>query len=110
MRIVDASSLRYVCKSSVAVVVEEKIARAFQAPGTALYWETAILTDFAGTKFGKVVEIQVNVVRDKEVLPSVAIVIAESGAGGELCIHEASLLGYIREGAVAVVTVEDDSA
>ena len=103
MRIVDTGSFRYIRESAIAVVVKEKIARALQAPWTALHGETVILAGLARTEFRKVVEVKVDVMGDEEVYPTVAIVVAESGAGGELSVIQAGLLSHIGKSAVAVV-------
>src|SRR5579863_7051800 len=89
MGIVDPGGFGDFGESAVAVVVKQQVASAFQAARPALHGEAVILAGFAGTKFGEIVEMEVYVMGDKEVGKAVGVVIAESGAGGELCVDEA---------------------
>ena len=110
MGIVHAGSLGYVRERAIPIVVEQKIASTFQTSWTALHGEAVILAGFARTKFGKVIEVEVDVVGNEEVYPAVAVIVPKGGAGGELYVIKAGLFGDIGEGAVAVVAVEDNSA
>ncbi len=52
-------------------------------------------------------EIEVDIIADKQVDETIAVVIREGCAGGEARVAHSSFLGDIRERAVAVVLVQD---
>ena len=76
----DSGAPAHVGKGSVAVVVVERIARAGQATRAALHGDAFVLARAALAELGQVVDVEVNVVCDEEVEPSVVVVVNEGRA------------------------------
>ncbi len=69
-----------------------------------------IQAGFLGAESRKVVEVEVDVVRDEEVDEAVVVVVAEGSAGGPSVIDaKASGLRDVGEGAVTVIAVKNDA-
>ena len=68
-------------KSAVAVVVIERIGRSLQATRPALHGDFVILAGLCRTEQRQIVEIEVDVMRDKEIGKTIAVVVPKRNAG-----------------------------
>ena len=85
-------------KGSVAIVVKEIVAIALESGGPALHGHAVILTCLAGAKVWQVIQMEIDIIGDKNIRPSIAVVIAEGSAHGPARVHvEASLFGNVGE-------------
>ncbi len=55
----------------------------------------------------QIVKVKVDVVGDHEIDEAIAVVVAESGAGGPAAVGDSGFCGHVGEGAVAVVAIEN---
>ncbi len=91
---------------ALAVVPEEEVGGAGQAPGTALHRDPAVLAGFALAELGKVVEVDLHVAAHEEVEVAVLVVVGEAAARRPAAALYPRLLGDVGERAVPVVAVE----
>jgi hypothetical protein len=92
---------------AVTIVVIKGIGKTFQTARTALNVNAMILADLAGTECGKAIEADVNAVGNKQVSPTVTVVITESRTHGPTVVgRQACLFGDVGKGAIAVVAIK----
>ncbi len=100
----------YFGERAVAIVVEERVAGASQSARAALHVDAAILAEGSASEAGQIIEMKIDVVGDHEIDKSIAVVVAESGAGRPSSIGDAGLCRHVGKGAVAVVAIENVAA
>jgi hypothetical protein len=87
--------------------MKERVAGTLQPSWTALHVNSHKLASGGAAENGKMVEVEINVVGDHEIDKAIAIVIAKRSAHRPTAIRYPRLFGYIGEGAVGIVVVED---
>ncbi len=106
--VLESAALTDVFKLSSAEVEVENVRRAAETTGAAHDGNT--IPDASGSlaRRRRMGEVEVHVVGDGEVQLAVAVVIDEGTAGAPLfsCSSDAGLLGYLFEGAIALVMEE----
>src|ERR1035437_1964513 len=106
-RIGNSSLLGYIRECAVAVVVVKIGRRALQSSRTALDGDSAKLASRARTERRKIVQIQIHIVRHKQVRPAIAIVVAE---GRSRCpsgiIAQACLFSDVSECSIAIIAIQ----
>ncbi len=93
-------------KGSVATIVIEKIALAFEAPRAALHENAFEAAEFVAPELREIVHIQMGVAGDVKIDEAVAVVIAPGGAGHKAAAADTGFLGYVLKFAVAKAVVE----
>src|ERR1700691_252452 len=78
--VTNTALLRYIRECAVAVVVVEVGRGALQPTRAALHVDSAILARLAGTERRKIVQMKIHVMRDKQVDPTIAVVVAKGRA------------------------------
>ena len=78
--VADSRALGHIRERSVAIVVEQRIARALQTPRTALHVDAAIFAVGRLAETGKIVEMEIDVIGDHQIDESVTVVIAKCRA------------------------------
>ena len=96
-------------ESAIAVVVIELAVRPLQAARTAHHRHPFPQASRAAARLGRVLRIEINVVRNEEVEAAVAVVIEKSAARGpaRVLVPQASLARHVSEGTVAVVVQQN---
>ncbi len=108
--IVDASLLRYIGKGSIAVIVVKIVGEPLQPSRAALHVESQVLARFARTEHGQIVQMKINVVRDKKIGPAIAVIVPKSRACRPSGIAgQAGGFGHVGKCAIAIVAIEDDA-
>jgi hypothetical protein len=79
--IVDSSFLRYIGKGAVTVVVKERVSCSLQAAGTALHLNAVIFASRSAAKPRQIVQMEIDVIGDREIHQSIAVVIPERCSG-----------------------------
>src|ERR1019366_393557 len=111
LRVIDPCLFGHIGKRPVMIVAVKIVRGPFQAARAALYVDSVILAGFPRTEQGKIVQAEVHVMRDKQVLPAIVVVVAKGRAGGPACVAaQAGALGHIGKCPIAIVPVEDDAA
>ncbi len=106
--VLEAAGFADVFELSPAEVVVENVRRAGQAAGTAHDGDALPHAAEASAGLGSCREIEVDVVGDDEIEFAVAVVVDEGAAGAPFFAGagDSGLLGYLFEGAVALVVEE----
>src|SRR5882762_8670549 len=105
-----ACGFRNIGESSVAIIVEQSVTRAFEAARPALHVDAAVFAVGRGAEAGQIVEMEIDVVGNHEVEKTVAIVVAKSSAGRPAAVGNTGFGSDIGEGAVAIIFVKDVAA
>src|SRR6266436_6761974 len=103
----DSGLLRYIRECAVAVVVVEVIRRTLEPSRPALDIDSTILAGLTGTEGRKIVQMEIHIVRHKQVSPDIAIIVAK---GCSRCpsrvITQACLIRNVRKGSIVIVVVK----
>src|SRR5882762_8313373 len=105
-----ACGFRNIGESSVAIIVEQSVTRAFEAARPALHVDAAVFAVGRGAEAGQIVEMEIDVVGNHEIEKTVAIVVAKSSASRPAAVGNAGFASDIGEGAVAIIFVKDVAA
>jgi hypothetical protein len=108
--IVNAGFLRDFLKRAVAAIVIEKIALAFESPGTALHLKSFVQAKFVAAGGGHVFDVDMDVARNKKVCVAVAIVIAPGCSGAESAAANARFFRDVFELAAAEIVIQNVTA
>src|SRR5579862_84287 len=104
---IDSEFLGDVGKSTVAVVVIEAVASAFESARAAVHGDAAILAEDPTAKFRQIVDIDVDIVGNIEIEVAVVVVVSESCARAPaIGVGNACLGSDIRKGSVVIIVVE----
>jgi len=90
--------------------MEKRVSRAFQPTGAALDVDAHKPAGGAAAKHGKMVDIEVDIVRHHQVDESVPIVVGKGCPCGPATVGHACCFGYIGERAIAVVAIQNIAA
>ena len=76
--VIDAGMLCYLGKGTISIVVIEGVRRPFQSSRPALDRHVFILAGLLGAKKGQILQIQIDIVWNKQVDFAVAVIVAKS--------------------------------
>src|SRR6266403_5027256 len=97
-------------KSSVAAIVIEEIALAFEAPGSALHENALEPAEFVAPELREIVHVEMGVAGNEKIDEAVAVVVAPGCPGHEAAPTNASFFGDVLELTVAQAVVERAAA
>src|SRR5207247_1967352 len=97
-------------KGAVAAIVIEKIAFAFEAPGSALHQNAFEPAELIAAELWQVIHVQMRIAGDVQVNEAVAVVVAPSRASHESAASDSCLISDVLELAVAKPMVESAAA
>ena len=78
--VADAGTFRDVGEGSVTVVVVEIVGRALEAARSALNVDAHVSAGVARSEGVEVIQVDIDIVRDEKVVPTIAVVVAEGCA------------------------------
>src|SRR5262249_12610358 len=102
--IVHATGFGDVCKGAIAIVVIERVARAFQSARATLHVNAAVLAVGSRSECRQIIQVKVHIVRHHQIEIAVAIVISKGSPRGPAAVSDAGLRCHVGESAVAVVS------
>ena len=85
--------------------MKQRIPRTTQSTRPTLDFETAIFAIRRCPKSGKIIEVQVYIVRDHEIDESITVIISESRAGRPSPVTNAGFRSNIGEGSIAIIFI-----
>src|SRR5579863_9576266 len=105
----DATLFTHICERAIAVVAVKRVDTCDHAPRPAIDRNPFIATGrIRGGGFGRVFEIELNVVGHKKIQQPIAIVVQESATSAEArdLAAQPGFFGYISKGSVPIVPVQ----
>src|SRR4030095_3355555 len=108
--VVDAGFDGNFFKRTIASIVVEKVAFAFEAPRSALHENALEAAEFVASELREIFHVQMGVARDEKIHVTIAVVVAPRRAGHKAAAADTSLFRDVFELAVAETVIKGAAA
>ena len=103
--VIHACRLGNIRKRAVAVVMKQRVAGAFQPPGTTLHVQATVFAGGLAAEVGEIVEMKIDIVGHEEIDETITVIVAKSGARRPATVGNTGFGRHIRKRAIAVIPV-----